>query len=368
MTIEVSRLFRHWEPMGPRRGVSGRYQTGQAHSFVAALANAGTLQPEAQGYTAVDAATVACDPTEYQWLQEPGLGGLYRLTRMGVATSATFLVNRELPLEDKVQTLEAMTWVPQPFLGSLIEATRKDKLPKLYRPDLPSGRVNQPLLQMHLQVLLGDTPASQPVSRYLWPSLSDGELSLDPGEEVHSSWIAASVRLASFSDGMDLSGIGKDGTPDGSSQPRVYLTNRRLVVIARRDPAKVTGDGSRRWWGVHFRYEWVSEIGLFDLTTFKRSGILAKPTGHETSIAPYARLALPSGKPMEVSFPGLAPSVGDPFAGLSELVPKSSPSRLLAGDGSWTAGSTFSNWTRHYRLISGAVPYSLPLSLTSTVS
>lgn len=286
--------------------------------------------------------------------------------RTGKPTSATSLVDRELPVDEQVRALEAIEWVPTSYLAPIIEATRDGKMPKLFRPELPEGRLNQPLHRIYLSVLLDGRVATHPVSRYLWLSLNGDEPSLDAGESITHTWRAAAVRLARFSSPDDR-GVGVEFDSPGTPDPTAYLTNRRLIVIAKRDPSKIAAGDARHWWGIHLRYEWISEVGMIERTAFKRTMLRAKPTGHQVSFAPYARLALASGPVNEISFPGLA-TIDDEaraFVGrLTDELARSDAVRTISDEMGSSDEATFATTARRYRCNDGAVPYSLPPALT----
>src|ERR1039458_4149467 len=176
--IEVSRLYRRWDQKGFKRGtIEERFQTGQETSLVAAFADASKVTPTQHVDQApIDAPRVG---DGYVWAREDMLGGLFRLIRQGQPTTATSLIDRELPVEDQVTALEAIDWVPQAVLSPILKTTQGGTTGKLWLPELPDGRVGSPFPNIHLQLLLGDE-AHHPVHRYFWPSFSKtGDLCLD---------------------------------------------------------------------------------------------------------------------------------------------------------------------------------------------
>ncbi len=82
-------------PSGGKRSseVEGRFQTNQAPSFAEAI-RAGSSVSSRFEFVKPDGPPLG---RGYRWVSDPGLGGVYRLERMGEPTTATFLVDRELP-------------------------------------------------------------------------------------------------------------------------------------------------------------------------------------------------------------------------------------------------------------------------------
>ena len=358
--IEVARLFRNAVQKGVRpTEISERSQPGQMRSFVDGIATAAQIHP---GYAPVDPTADAPPLGQgYVWVQESGLGGLYRLVRMGQPTTATSLVDRELPADEQVKALYAIDWVPSTYVGPIVEATEARAMPRPYRPTLPADRVNPPLLRIYLAVHLNGQPASHPVSRYMWPSLDGDELVLEPGEDIVRTWIAPTVRLERLKSASDR-GRGVDAGSPGTPEPRIYLTSRRVVAIAQRDPASISGEDQRRWWGAHFWYEWIRELGMIEHTSFKRTMFRARPTGHRTSYAPYIQVGLASGAINEMSFPGVPAADGGSealLAHLSELI-EAAPGRDLPEEIASTDERKFGITKRRARGVAGAIPYSLP--------
>lgn len=356
--IRVSRLYRHMTQKGLRAPeVHEKFQTGQERSLLEEVAKAAQIDP---GYTTVDP-TPEAPPlgSGYNWLPQAALGGLYRLTRMGKPTSVTSLVDRELPVERQLAALREAEWVPRHIAAKVTEAIREHATPKLYRPTLPEERLVTPFMQIYLLGILNDQPATHPVSRYLWPSLTGGELSLDQGEQAVASRTVPEVRLARYSSPEDR-GVGVDfGEANTVRNPRIYLTNRRLVVIAERDPTKI--DDDRQWWGLHFREEWISELGITEKTVIKKAGIRQKEVGRDVTHAPYARLVLPAGTVNEISFPE-ATDGSAIAARVSEIL----GARVAATESTSATETKSGSRARRYRAVSGAVPYSLPLRLAMT--
>lgn len=275
-------------PGGGRSGatLNGRYETGQTRSFVQAVATGAGVTPPYE-FTKPDGPARG---QGYRWIQEPGLGGLYRLERKGEPTTATWLVDRERPVDEQLDALEKIDWLPRAWVDHLAGQTRDGTLPKLFIPELPAGRVNQPLSTVYLGVIAGDEPARHPVSRYLWPSLQNGVPSLDAGEEVLFEAKLTRAKLSRAN--RDTAASGSELGSKGTTEARIYVTNQRVIAVARRSPEGVRGDESRRWWASHFRHEWIYEVGMHEETAFKRTLLRARPKpGSEQQLtAPYVRM------------------------------------------------------------------------------
>jgi hypothetical protein len=362
--IEVSRLFRHWEQKGFKAGhIEERFQTGQEASLIKAIADASTVSPSKP----VDAAPVDAPSLGegYAWPREERLGGLHRLLRQGQPTAATSLVDRELPVGDQVAALEAIDWVPRTVLAPILQATRDGTMGKLSTPELPDGRVGSPFPGVHIQLLLGGE-ASNPIHRYLWPSFSpSGELSLDRGEEIMHSWEPSDSLIVGYR-ADDPDGIGNAGTPPALLDRRAYLTNHRLVSVARRDPTGIEPSDERPWCASHYRWEWIYEVGIMRVIKFKRTGIRAKKIAIEDTEGFYVRLRLASEGIYEIRFP----ETGERTGALRDLVDRSVSLTGDSGSGreiGEAATSTnelmFATLIRNAVPISGVVPYSLPEQL-----
>jgi hypothetical protein len=339
-----------------RGKLDGRFQTGQEASFLKALADASAVSPK----EAADTAPLI--GADYVWRPEDSLGGIYRLIRGGHVTTATALVDRELPMEDQLKILEAMDWVPQTVLSSIVKATREGTLDKLWIPELPDGRVGSPFPNVNLQLFVGGE-ASHPVHRYLWPSFSSSrDLNLDHGEELEHSWKPSASVIARHSPN-DPDGIGAVGTPVPSLDQHGYMTNARLVSSARRDPSGVGQGDERLWCASHYRWEWIYEVGTVRLTKFKRTGIFAKPVPFEDTEGLYLRMRLASGWIYEIRFP----EVSNQPALLRELVDRSAQLIVASGSDRQIRPETHSTnklalatISRSAVPIGGAIPYSLP--------
>jgi hypothetical protein len=359
--IEVSRLYRRWDQKGFKRGtIEERVQTGQEASLVAALADASKVTPSQQvEQPPVDAPSAG---EGYVWVRQDALGGLFRLIRQGQSTTATSLVDRELPVADQVSALEAIDWMPTTVLSPIIKATREEITGKLWVPDLPEGRVSSPFSNAWLQLFL-DAESTHPVHRYFWPSFTSiGDLCLDLDEAISHSWVPSASLISSHKP-TEADGIGTVGKPPQVLDLQAYLTTTRLVSNARRDPSKVEQGDGRLWCSSHFRWEWIYEMGTVRITNFKRTGILAKKVAVEETEGLYARLHLTSGMILEIRFPEAmdrSGALGDLLDRCLQLIAASSAKRQVQPETQSTKELTFATVVRTAVPISGAVPYSLP--------
>jgi hypothetical protein len=361
---EVSRLHRRWDQKGFKRGtIEERFQTGQEISLIAALASASKVTPSQQ----IDLPPIDAPPVGdgYVWVRQDTLGGLFRLIRQGRTTTATSLIDRELPVEDQVTALEAIDWVPQAILPPIIKATAEGTTGKLWVPELPGGRVASPFPHIHFQLYLGGEN-DHPVRRYFWPAFSKtGELCLDHGEQVSHSWTPSASQISSHKV-SEPNGIGSPLTPALVLDQRAYLTDYRLVSCARRDPSGIEPNDERLWCASHYRWDWIYEVGIARITKFKRTGMLAKKIPVEETEGLYARLRLASGVIFEIHFPERT----DQTAAYRELVDRcvqliigSGADREIQPETHSSNDLAFATIVRTAVPISGAVPYSLPEQL-----
>ena len=360
--IRISRLFRHVVQKGLRPAeISEKYQTGQGRSFIEAIAEGARTTP---GYTVVDPTSDAPPAgAGYEWVQEPRLGGLYRLIRMGKLTSVTSLVDRELSEQQQIEALRSLDWVPSFILDYLVESTREHALPKLTRPALPNGRVTTPFTRIYLSTWLAEgPPARHPVVSCLWPSASAAGLNLEPGEEIITEWTAPYVILYHYASPDDRL-FGSEFDRSSEQNVRVYVTSRRVVVIADRDPAKIQSGDARRWWAVHFRHEWISELGMIENTVVKKAGFRQKVVGSELHETPYVRLVLPTGSINEMSFHATKSSTPGGAEFIDHLAQALGPRASDSDSKANAAEVPFGTRGRRFRGVSDAIPYSLPEAL-----
>lgn len=365
--VGVGRLYRHYKQQGLQPAyLDEAHQMGQEKSLVNEVRNAATVAPR---YPLDPEPTGLPAPGEgYEWVQEPTLGGIYRLVFQGSPTATTALVDREAPTDEQVRALRAIDWAPNEFVTPIAKAVEAGRSAKLWRPTLPSGRLAQPFSSAYFYLFINQTPATHPVTRYLWPSLSEnGSLNLDPDEAIEHTWRPSGLRLSRHL-GDDSLGYGREmleatshGAPAGA-----YVTNRRLVVVGLRDPAKVEAGDDRAWWAGHLRHEWIYEVGGLQLTTFRGTLFRARrvPTG--TTEAFYARLYQASGDMIEMSIPiaeGEAPWLQEAIAAASAAVVRSGPERSARPEVAAVDEKTGGTVTRSRTWVDGAVPYSLPLTL-----
>jgi hypothetical protein len=345
-------------PSGGKRGpeLNGRYQTEQTRSLIEAISN-GAKTPASYELAKPDGPALG---EGYRWIKDQGLGGLYRLERKCELTTATSLVDQELPVADQIDALEKNSWVPRAMVNRIIEQTRDGTLPKVFIPRLPAGRVNQPLNTVYFGVIIGDEPASHAVSRYMWPSLSHGALKLDEGEELLFERQLTRAKLSHLSS-TETAASGQELGSKGTTEARVYVTNQRVVAVAKRSRDGVPADDKRRWWASHFRHEWIYEVGTHEETPFKRTLVRAKPKDGTTSVAPFIRVMQVHGV-HELLFIGL-----DDRSFISDVVNAVNN----AGVGREVTEAHAEHEAMFFRTkrastrISNAVPYSLRLGLAS---
>jgi hypothetical protein len=345
-------------PSGNKSGaeMSGRYQTGQTQSFANAIA-AGTQAPPSYDPVTPDGPPLG---QGYRWLQVQSLGGIYRLERKGELTTATFLVDRELPKEEQLTALDRIDWAPPDMVEWVRKRVDDGALPKLRRPDLPPGRVSQPFLLNSLGRNVGDESAAHPVVRYMWPSLSNGQLSLDSDEQILYEYRCERSKLSAPSSASQAYSAAEIGSGK-TTNTRVFITNGRVVVVATRSPEEIADGDKRRWWVSHFRHEWIYEAGTEEKTTFqaKMFTLKPKPGTEKNESSPFIRMHQVNSV-HELVFPGLA----DPSF-VSNVV-----SAVIAADSSRTVSDDKAHYekgsfrvSRTVKRISNPIPYSLPLDL-----
>jgi len=199
------------------------------------------------------------------------------------------------------------------------------------------------------------------VTRYLWPSLSGGEPSLDNGEQVLHEYRSKHVHLSAPSSAEQAYSSVEIGTGK-TDAARIFVTNQRLIVVAARSQDAVQ-DG-RAWWVCHFRHEWIYEVGTELRKKFKVKMLTLKPKpGTEThDTALYVRMRQSGAAVHELKFSELA----DPafIANLVTALTRASPGRAVF-DGSFHHEATGFEVDRTAKVISGEVPYSLPLGVAT---
>jgi hypothetical protein len=352
---QVSRLFR----TAVKGELEERLQHGQERSLAESLADARRRPPA----TAVDQPPPNPPPLGqgYEWTHDGAPEGVFRLIRHGRPTAATSLVDRERSIDEQVRDLEAIDWVPRSYVAPILEATAARRRGNLWLPDLPEGRLGHPLFRIYLSLYLEERPAEHPLGRYLWPSLAaPRELSLDPGEEIVQTWEPSDIRLSRQEAG-DTEGNGLTVDPTKLVDRRCYLTTTRLVALARRDRGSDASADGPPCWGAHFRHEWICEVGDAASTKLKRSLIRAKPTAVGTTHAVYARLPVPDGAFNDMSFEGAPAGFADLLAG---TVATSGAARQQQVEATSVDEKMFATVQRRKIPIAGAVPYSLPATLT----
>lgn len=344
-------------PGGGKRSseVEGRFQMNQTPSFVEAIRNGSGVRSGFE-FVKPDGPPLG---QGYRWISDPGLGGVYRLERNGEPTTATFLVDRELPRDEQLVALDEIGWAPRAMIDWVRKRVEEGNEPKLARPELPGGRVLHPFWLNSLGLNVGDKPEAHPVTRYLWPSLSGGAPSLDEGEQVLYEYRSQHVHLSAPSSAEQAHSSTEIGTGN-TGAASVFVTNQRLIVVAARSQ-DVVEDG-RKWWVSHFRHKWIYEVGTESRKTFKVKMLTLKPKAgtetHETAL--YVRMRQSGAAVHELKFSEIA----DPafIADLVAAITGASPGRAVS-DINWHHEATGFEVDRKAKAISGEIPYSLPLGV-----
>jgi hypothetical protein len=350
-------------PSGGKRSseVEGRFETNQTPSFVDAIRNGSSVSSRFE-FVKPDGPPLG---QGYRWIADPGLGGVYRLERKGEPTTATFLVDRELPRDAQLAALDAIGWAPRAMVDWVRKRVEDESEPKLSRPELPAGRVSHPFWLNSLGLNVGDGPQTHPVARYLWPSLSGGEPSLDADEQVLHEYRSPHVHLSAPGSAEQPSSSSEIGTGK-TGAVRIFVTNQRLIVVAARSQDAVQ-DGTE-WWVSHFRHEWIYEIGTEAKKKVKVKMLSLKPKpGTEThETAAYVRMRQSGVTVHELMFPEFADAsfITDLLAALT-ATPGRSVSDANYHHNYPVIGLVGVEVDRTAKVISGAVPYSLPLGLAS---
>jgi hypothetical protein len=345
-------------PAGRKRSseVEGRFETNQTSSFVEAIRNGSGVSSRFE-FVKPDGPPLG---QGYRWIADPGLGGVYRLERKGEPTTATFLVDRELPKDEQLAALDAIDWAPRAMVDWVRKRVEDENEPKLSRPELPAGRVNHPFWLNSLGLNMGDGPQAHPVTRYLWPSLSSGEPSLDSGEQILHEYRAQHVHLSAPSSAEQAYSSSEIGTGK-TGATRIFVTNQRLISVAQR--SQDAAQDGKAWWAAHFRYEWVYEVGTESTKKFKVKMISLKPKPgtetHETAL--YVRMRQSGAAVHELKFPEFADASFIPNL-LAAIA--TTPSRSVS-DTSYHHEATGLEMNRTATVISGEIPFSLPLGLVS---
>jgi hypothetical protein len=348
-------------PGGGKRSseVEGRFETNQTPSFVEAIRSGSGVGSRFE-FVKPDGPPLG---QGYRWISDPGLGCVYRLERKGEPTTATFLVDRELPRDEQLAALDAINWAPRAMVDWVRKRVEDENEPKLSRPELPAGRVTHPFWLNSLGLNVADGPQDHPVTRYLWPSLSAGEPSLDADEQILHEYRAQHVHLSAPSSAEQAYSSSEIGTGK-TGATRLFVTNQRLIIVAARSKDAVQ-DG-KAWWVSHFRHEWIYEIGTEASTRFKVKMVTLKPKpGTETrETALYVRMRQSGPTVHELKFPAFA-DASFPASLLAALT--ASPGRSVS-EATYHHNYPVRDLTgveliRTAKVISGVIPYSLPLGL-----
>jgi hypothetical protein len=350
-------------PSGGKRSseVEGRFEMNQTPSFVEAIRNGSGISSRFE-FVKPDGPPLG---QGYRWIVDPGLGGLYRLERKGEFTTATSIVDRELPRDEQLAALDTIDWVPRTIMDWVRKRIADENEPDLFRPELPAGRVNPPFWLNALGLYMGNGPQDHPVTRYLWPSLSGGEPTLDSSEQVLHEYHAQHAHMSTPSS-AEQAYSGSETATGKTGAARIFLTNQRLIVVAARHQDAVEDD--RAWWAAHFRYEWIYEVGTELKKKFKVKMLSLKPKPgtetHETAL--YVRMRQSGPGIHELKFPEFADAsfITNLLAAIT-----ASPGRSVS-DTNYHHNYPVRDLTgvevdRTAKVISGAIPYSLPLGLAS---
>lgn len=346
-------------PSGGKRSseVEGRFETNQTPSFVEAIRNGSGVSSRFE-FVKPDGPPLG---RGYRWISDPGLGGVYRLERKGEPTTETFLVDRELPRDEQLAALDKIGWAPHGMVDWLRKRIENENEPKLARPELPPGRVNHPFWLNTPGLNIGDGLHTHPVTRYLWPSLSGGEPSLDEGERVLHEYRSQHVHLSAPSSAEQAYSSAEIGTGK-TAAARIFVTNQRLIVVAARAQDAVQ-DG-RAWWVSHFRHEWIYETGIESSKKFKVKMITLKPKPgtetHETAL--YVRMRQSGAAVHELKFSEIADQAF--IANLVAAITGAGPGRAVS-DTSYHHEATGIEVDRTAKIVSGEIPYSLPLGVAT---
>jgi hypothetical protein len=347
-------------PSGGKRSseVEGRFETNQSPSFVAAIRAGSGLRSRFE-FVKPDGPPLG---QGYRWIPDPGIGGVYRLERKGEPTTATFLVDRELPRGQQLAELDKIGWAPRAMVDWVRQRLENENEPKLVRPELPPGRVNHPFWLNSLGLNVSDGAQTHPVTRYLWPSLSHGEPSLDDGEQVLQEYRSPHVHLSAPSSAEQAYSSAEIGTGK-TGAARIFVTNRRFIVVAPRSQDAAL-DG-KAWWVSHFRHEWVYEVGTESRKKFQVKMLTLKPKPgtetHETAL--YVRIRQSGTAVHELKFSEIA----DPafITNLVAMITGAGIGRVVS-DTSYHHEATGFQVDRTAKVISGEIPYSLPLGVATS--
>lgn len=346
-------------PSGGKRSseVEGRVDKNQTPSFVEAIRNGSGAGSKFE-FVEPDGPPLGWG---YRWIADPGLGGVFRLERKGESTTATSLVDRELPRDEQLAALDEIDWAPPAMVDWVRKRIEEENEPRLARPELPPGRVSHPFWLNSLGLNLGDGPHAHPVTRYLWPSLSGGRPSFDDGEQVLYEYRSERVHLCAPSSAEQAYSSAEIGTGK-TGAASIFVTNQRLIVVAVLSHDAV--QEGRAWWVSHFRHEWVYEVGTESSKKFKVKMLTLKPKPgtdtHETAL--YMRMRQSGAVVHELKFPEI-PDRGF-IANLVAAITGASPGRAVS-DITYHHEATGFEVDRTAKAISGETPYSLPLGVAA---
>jgi hypothetical protein len=360
--VVVARVFRRWT-MGTN--IEETFQTGQEKSLVKAI---GEAVGKEQRFTMERLYPAGLsDSRSYEWRAEPRLPDLYRLYRGGEPSVVTWPADRGLPVEEQVTTLEAIDWFPGFLTERLVGQTNGErKAAQLWFPELPPGRLLYPYAGIAPVVSVDGGEPRHPVRAYLWPSIdASGAPILEEGEQIADEFSVSAVQINYFK-APEPNGPGRR-TESQILGADVYLTDRRLLLVSRLDPAGKANEGKPPWSVGHLRWEWVASVGNLRRQYLKRAGFLG---GKEAVVREleglFVRETFPNEESCEFWFPA-EPGRAEPALGLideiAELVARGEDREVEPVEEDVDLTEFAQRRFRSTTPIRGAVPYTIPEAL-----
>lgn len=232
---------------------------------------------------------------EESWVQGRSPQGTYRLLRADAPTALTSLVDRGRPPAEQVRDLHDLEWVPPAVLAATIEEAGRGVSPPSVSPALPRGILSSPFPLVVPQIVCEGGERRHPVRDWFWPALHySGDPVLAAEERRREILVptSGSMALHRVGEGRE-DGLGDELGPTQIKEERCYLTDQRVIRVARRDPASMPPEDQRIWVISHMRWQWVHEIGTLRVVTMGRRGLLARPRAGVEVDAAYFRMRLP---------------------------------------------------------------------------
>lgn len=329
------------------------------------------------------------------WIQDPNLGDLFVLHLGSKRMAETSLVDRLRPRAEQVQALAQLTWPPPEQLSIIYERTVQGKMPEPELTTLEDGRHLTPFLGSFGAVVdPADGPSDHPVRRYLFPDLNpDESLALDPGEQVLLSWDIYGRPSIITEESSGRQGMIR--APTEVTRGKVTLTNQRLVYVGTMKPPD-DGRSNQSWklalispalndlraairetkqyrsksdlrWCVHFRHEWINQLGHWHRPDAKK-GLFAKAPPNTSILVsgftlPWG-LKVTSSVPYRLVEPGREAAVAAYWEAVRAICPdaRSSEPESTTKRAYRTVSGGFGGKTevRTVSQVTGTVPYSLP--------